>query len=690
MLFVLSFLVNLSQHTMGPLSLFLLLIWAACSQTHGFLLLPTPRPLVAASGSSGDDDWYSDFDEWNKEFLQGDNDSGPQVRENYDRPPRRRGGSRPYRRDTSMDHSNVNVEEIEALIDSRSQARREGDYDTADAIRDQLLDDHGVQVWDQEQTWRSGCSNSGSGRRRPGGWFGGSDDGPRNNSRSRPPRDFGPLGHDYELSEGAGPNQSQFDEETIHGMIAERLQHKLSRNFEAADSIQGALISGGVSIHDGKREWRADGVSFGEASSDGRPGRERGSRGDRNRPYTQSEYSTPPETLDAEEIQTIQDLVEKRTAAKITRNFSTADDIRAVLKDDYNVFIEDRLREWSIGGDFGPLHSANQDQERPWKRSRYSQRSVDADTEATILDLLDQRSQAKIRRDYNVADSIRENLLENFNVQVNDRKREWSMGDTSGDSGKDRPFVRRGGGDLTSAEEAEIMTKVQERFDAKRSSDYETADAIRDELEEKYSVKIDDRSREWRVFSDKYVLSPEMSLNLDEETITFIETKLQERLGFKKAQRYDEADSIRTELRESYGVTIDDRVREWRVVDETKLSQLSGQAQPSLELTDKVVNDDDVGFDFDAAIASIDDSLSEEEDLAEENVSLDGESEEAVDEESFVVNDLEIVNNDDEVAGSDNELLSSFTVVELKEKLREAGLPVSGRKAELIERLQNR
>ena len=36
-----------------------------------------------------------------------------------------------------------------------------------------------------------------------------------------------------------------------------------------------------------------------------------------------------------------------------------------------------------------------------------------------------------------------------------------------------------------------LHRQIQERFDAKRSSDYETADAIRDELEEKYSVKID-------------------------------------------------------------------------------------------------------------------------------------------------------------------------------------------------------
>ena len=37
----------------------------------------------------------------------------------------------------------------------------------------------------------------------------------------------------------------------------------------------------------------------------------------------------------------------------------------------------------------------------------------------------------------------------------------------------------------------------------------------------------------------------------------------------------------------------------------------------------------------------------------------------------------------------DESALSTLTVPELKEKLREAGLPVSGRKSELIERLLN-
>ena len=76
----------------------------------------------------------------------------------------RGGGGAGYERDTSMDNSNIDVGAVEGLIADRSQARRVGDFDRADALRDQLLQDFGVQVWDRDRVWRSGCSASGSGR----------------------------------------------------------------------------------------------------------------------------------------------------------------------------------------------------------------------------------------------------------------------------------------------------------------------------------------------------------------------------------------------------------------------------------------------------------------------------------------------------------------------------------------------
>jgi cysteinyl-tRNA synthetase len=50
-----------------------------------------------------------------------------------------------------------------------------------------------------------------------------------------------------------------YSEPEIHELIAERLQCKMSRDFNTADAIQADLIAAGVYVHDGLKEWRADG-----------------------------------------------------------------------------------------------------------------------------------------------------------------------------------------------------------------------------------------------------------------------------------------------------------------------------------------------------------------------------------------------------------------------------------------------
>jgi cysteinyl-tRNA synthetase len=59
---------------------------------------------------------------------------------------------------------------------------------------------------------------------------------------------------------------------------------------------------------------------------------------------------------------------------------------------------------------------------------------------------------------------------------------------------RNRPFERRGGGDISAEEEAEIVAMVSERAEAKQKRDFDTADFLRDELESKYCVKVDDKS----------------------------------------------------------------------------------------------------------------------------------------------------------------------------------------------------
>lgn len=419
------------------------------------------------------------------------------------------GGGGGYERDASADNSNVDVAAVERLIGDRTAARRANDFDAADQIRDELLTTHGVQVWDKERTWRTGASASGSGARRPGGRggdfgergggggrYGGDRDG-GSGRRQRPPKDFGPTGHDYSKSPDAGPNTVDASESEINELIAARLQAKMSRNFDEADRIQNELTDVGVYVHDGMKEWRADGVMFGDYANGDRPGRVRGSRSDREQPFTQSPYSTGIDTLTEDQVADITAMVSRRAGAKVSRNFKTADGIRDALKDDFNVFVEDRLRQWSVGGDFGPEAPSNQDaRNRPWAMSMYSIPAANEEQEAAITAELERRNEAKRTREFDVADDIRELLSSEYNVAIDDRLREWSIGGDFGLPSKTRdgPFVRRGGGELTDDEVEEISEIVEERANAKKNRDFENADELRDLLEARFSVKVDDKS----------------------------------------------------------------------------------------------------------------------------------------------------------------------------------------------------
>jgi hypothetical protein len=302
-----------------------------------------------------------------------------------------------YQRDWNADNSRVDEAAVDRLMTDRLRARKKGDFEVADGIRDQLLQEHGVTVSDKERLWRSGCSTSGSGRnfsargppqqQRFGNNNGysdrrGRDDdrrGGRDNDRrggrdddrrggrerfggSRPDRDrggrkpprernFGPNGHDYSYSADAGPLSSPLSEPAIHDLISQRMQCKFARNFRQADAIQDQLSSQGVFINDGIKEWRADGRPF----PSGEKQRGFDGRGS-NTAYAMSQYSLPlidprqaadmgpdeaQKAADALKSQ-VQDLVDQRLQARQDRAYNVADALREDLEGDYNVYIDDR------------------------------------------------------------------------------------------------------------------------------------------------------------------------------------------------------------------------------------------------------------------------------------------------------------------------------------------------------------
>lgn len=265
----------------------------------------------------------------------------------------------------------IDLDEINRLIFERNEARSEMRFEEADAIRDELMRGHGVRLFDNERAWRSGQTPTPRGmrltthNRRGGGGGGGDRREPRDGeSGGKRNFDFGPRGHDYVLSADAGPNASPYDEDEIHVHIAERLQAKLVHDFAKADKIQAQLMDAGVFMQDRRKEWRADGQAYANDYAKPRNGYGGGSRGngggygggggsrDRtsNRSQGRGAYVQAARSPPTEFVKEIQALVEERSEAKRTRNFEHADDIRDDLKSIYNVHVDDKLRQWQVGG----------------------------------------------------------------------------------------------------------------------------------------------------------------------------------------------------------------------------------------------------------------------------------------------------------------------------------------------------
>jgi len=592
-----------------------------------------------------------------------------------------------YVRDTSRDESNVDLGTILNLMEQRTEARERCDYQAADAIREDLLANYHVGIDDREGTWRTGVSSSGSGRKHGGGGGNGrtSRERPtRGGGGGRKQRDFGPTGHDYDPSLDAGPNTSQYTEGEIHEMLAERLQAKMSRNFHLSDEIQRNLIDGGVFVHDVRKEWRADGVPFGSLHSDGRnPGRTEGSRRDRQT-YTKSSHSEDLEEGVQDSL--IEGLIAERATYKSTRDYETADKIRSGLKINFNVFIDDKLKQWSVGGYFDVDNSKSDSVTtfRNYVQSVSSQPLVlSEEDEEYVQQLVDKRLLCKRNHEFQTADDIRAELTETYDVTVHDKLRLWSVGGVFDESTLGRRGVvggqkeqrvivynRRGGlGKLSDEDVTTIKDMLAERSLAKKERNYDIADAIRNDLTSKFNVAVDDRSNEWHVDDDEYVMvgDDENSNHLlSAKDVEYVESKLKERFCFKQEKLYDEADAIREDLATMFGVSICDRTKEWSVdaamavqghdfvedekLDDTMDSVFDGPADDPIQVDNRFDNmTDDVKMsveaDLDAGVDSTTDELLKLEEL------------------------------------------SKLTVPLLKEKLKDAGLPVSGRKAELISRL---
>ncbi|KAL9181699.1 hypothetical protein ACHAXT_012042 [Thalassiosira profunda] len=414
-------------------------------------LLPSaiarPSPSTLRATDEDGDDWYDDYDEFvsNLDFGDGGWDRGA------DAPFEGRGGGgrggrgggrgrggrggggwsrgvdfggkgHDYVRD-SRDSSSIDEAVVDELLASRLQYRKRRLFDAADDIRDELLNVHGVTVWDKDKTWsteRSGGGGRGGGRGerggrgRGGGRGGGRFDrfdsrSGRGGGRGRGgERSFNEFGHDYSQTGGPiDPAVCSLEEPEIHDLIRERMECKFARDFQTADEIEAKLMSSGVDVHDGFKEWRADGERWGRSNR-----RDRVSEGGVRAPKVYYQRG-PGRGLSEEQLETITSLVAERSEAKANVDYARADDIFARLQTEFNVNVDDRAGEWALlyeeylldeeGTSFVP----------------------DDDVQMEIGKRLGERILARKARDFGLADRIRDELERDYVVEIDDRSKEW-------------------------------------------------------------------------------------------------------------------------------------------------------------------------------------------------------------------------------------------------------------------------
>lgn len=551
----------------------------------------------------------------------------------------------------------INEAEISNLISLRSKAQKERNYVKADDILHDLNNVHGVYVWDKDGLWS--VSPIAPSRRYKNYAAGGARDVTGNNQgttngNGRKSTQFGRNGHDYtQIGDDIDETVCSLQLHEIHSLIAKRLGNKLMRDYDKADEIQTTLYKNGVKIHDKLRQWRADGGIF--ADMDGIAS---------GNLFQINSHSAP--VVGEDILDEIKEVVAVRDEARARSDYAEADRLREVLWDKFRVGVDDKSRTFSLGGDFGPdgtfrwtdngpinpRKGRNPLLSRDWRvvggmyaKSEFSE-PLESKDEEEVNNLIHDRLEAKRVRDFEVSDLIANHLYNAYRISVDDQLRQWSVGGqfdesaikllrknspTSADGKSTSSYVRRynrrgGAGHLSEREIQMVEAMVQRRSEEMARYNRQAAESILQGLRKKYFVIVDDMNDEWHIRGNDFILSPDLEGNLPkyvEESRAEIEKRIRERSQAKGEKDFVRADEIRSDLLQTYNIKLDDRIKEWTIIG----------------------NSDRNGI--------------------------------LPDEDEFSPSPFE-----------ENEFtLSKLTVVELKEKLKDRGLPRTGKKADLLQRI---
>jgi cysteinyl-tRNA synthetase len=303
----------------------------------------------------------------------------------------------------------------------------------------------------------------------------------------------------------------------------------------------------------------------------------------------------------AEDTPIIEGLLEERDELRQSRDYEGADAIREELRTRFKVIIDDREKMWWVDDGSGARTGRGADRGRRGDRGsrdqvEYTRLGSTGDVDASAIEaLLAKRDELRRLRDYDGADTVRDELRFDYNVIVDDREKSWWVDDGQGDPSagrKPRGYEKtnpRGyekdsnDADADSETAGQIETLLEGRDELRRTRDFSGADAIRDQLRDQFNVIVDDRQKTWwvddgsskydagtsrqdsrqdvdrngrRVSRDKdfgpaghdYVRAEDDEAVLSESEQSDIDELLRRRLEAKLSREFEEADALLEEL----------------------------------------------------------------------------------------------------------------------------------------------
>lgn len=444
------------------------------------------------------------------------------------------------------DNAPVNEDAVQKILMARDEARSARDWNRADALREDLYNKHSVTVQDKEMTWTVGEGRRGSHGRVMGGGY---DRGGHEQGRSSYPRGGGrggrqdgydgdgegygrgrygnePGGYGWRGSDGgAAPRygrQSGGRDRYGGDSGGERGRYRDGAPGGYRDRERGGQYPGG-----GRGDpYGGRGDSSGARARDAEDPRERRRERDARRMQTRNApYARAPECeaeLSADDIATIDDLVNARLRKKLERQFDEADAMLVELEDVYGVTVSDDARVWRADG-LSFVYAYRRDGPDGGRTAAEI---------AEIEELMQKRGVAKSRRQFDESDRMLDEIYD-LGVDLDDKARCWwfvysKRGSSGGGGGGG--YGRDGGAGGRGATGRAPTQRV--RADRGQAHDYS-------------------RSR-----SDDYDLGDSQMSQIDE--------LLGRRLAAKRARDFERADRLQTELRD-LGVEVDDKAREWYI-----------------------------------------------------------------------------------------------------------------------------